>query len=114
VKINRVKIVEINEADFSSDVLGSKQAILVAFLAPWSESCHIISPVLERIARVCIGKLRVVKINADDYPTLAAWYQIRSIPTLLFFVNGKFCIRIIGTASKEAILSKLEPFLPNV
>jgi len=55
-----------------------------------------------------------VKLNADDHPDLGAWYDIQSIPTLLCFVNGKVCFRIVGTASKEAILTKLEPLLPSV
>ena len=114
MNINKVRIGEIDEADFMSEVLESKLPVIVAFVAPWSQACQSISPVLDNIAQAYAVRVRTVRINVDDYPTLTAWYQIRSIPTLLCFVQGKVCFRIVGMASKKAILSELEPFLPNV
>jgi thioredoxin-like negative regulator of GroEL len=52
----------------------------------------------------------VVKVNADDSLDLSLWYDIQSVPTLIFFVAGNPCLRIVGTATKEAILAKLKPF----
>ena len=105
--------IEIGETNFDLEVLRSKEPVMVAFSAPWSRPCHIISSVVDEVATACAGRLKVLRVNVDDHPDLGAWYDIQSIPTLLCFVSGKVCVRIVGTASKEAILSKLEPFLPS-
>ena len=66
--------------------------------------------VLRELAVICAGKFKVVKVNADDGLDLSLWYDIQSVPTLLYFVRGQPCLRIIGTATKEAILAKLQRF----
>jgi len=109
---NKAQVVEIGDTNFESEVLRSTQPVMVAFLTPWSRPCRIIRAVLDNVAIACAGRARVLRVNVDDHPDLGAWYDIQSIPTLLCFVNGNACIRIIGTVSKEAILSKLEPFFP--
>ena len=102
--------IEVGAADFQSEVLKSKQPVLVAFWAPWSHPCHILASVLDEVAAACGTKAKVVKVNADDNPDLSMWYEIQSIPTLLYFVEGTPCFKLVGTASKEAILAKLESF----
>jgi thioredoxin 1 len=111
MKINKTQIVEINQTNFNAEVLESTQPVMAAFLAPWSRPCRIISPVLNEVALASAGTLKIVRINADNFPDLGIWYDIRSIPTLLCFVRGEVRARVVGTASKEAILSKVEPFL---
>ena len=105
---NNTKIVQIDNGNFDSEVLNSKQPVLVAFLTSWSRPCAILSPVLDEIALELSGKLKVVRIDADTSLDLSLWYDVRSIPALLSFVSGSVRAKIIGTASKEAILSKLE------
>lgn len=105
---NNSKPIQVDNANFESDVRQSKQPVLVAFLADWSRPCQIIEPVLDEIASIYSEKLRVVRVNADDNPDLSLWYEIGSIPTLLYFVAGNVRAKIVGTASKEAILAKLE------
>jgi thioredoxin 1 len=102
--------VEIREGDFKAEVLESKQPVLVEFWAPWSQPCKILESVLNEIATACGGKVKIVKVNADDNPDLSLWYEVQSIPTLLYFVDGSIRAKVVGTASKEAILAKLEPF----
>ena len=98
----------ISAADFESTVLRSPQPVLVAFWAPWSHPCHILSAALAEVATACAGKVKVVNVNADDNPDLSIWYEIQSIPTLLYFINGSLRGRVVGTASKDAILAKLQ------
>ena len=100
-------IIEIGEANFESEVLRWKQPVLVAFSAAWSRPCQILNSVAEEVAASCAGRVKVVKINADNNPDLSLVWKIQSIPALLYFVDGNLRAKIIGTASKEAILSKL-------
>ena len=104
---NKIPIIEIDEGNFESEVLSWKQPVLVAFSAAWSRPCQILDSVLEEVAAACDGRGKVVKINADNNPDLSLIWKIQSMPTLLYFVDGKLRGRIVGTASKEAILSKL-------
>ena len=71
-------------------------------------------PVLNQIMRASSGSVKFVQINSDDNPDLSLGYGIHSIPVLLYFVEGVVRARITGTASKEAILAKLESVTGNV
>ena len=104
---NEERVLEVGRTSFESVVLGSKQPVLVVFCAPWSRACGVLQPVLKKVMRASSGSVKFVKINADENPDLSLWYGIHSIPVLLYFVDGVARARIVGTASKEAILSKL-------
>ena len=95
--------------DFKAEVLESQQPVLVEFWAPWSRPCQVLDLVLYELSSAWAGKVKVVKVNADDSLDLSLLYDIQSVPTLVYFVRGEPCLRIIGTASKEAILAKLQP-----
>jgi thioredoxin 1 len=103
--------VVVSAANFKAEVLESKQPVLVEFWAHWSRPCQVFDAVLPELARTLAGKVKVVKVNADDSLDLSLWYDIQSVPTLLYFVEGNPCLRIVGTATEEAILAKLKPFL---
>jgi thioredoxin 1 len=107
VNQTQARTVEIGKANFESEVLKSAQPVLVEFLAAWSRPCQILDSVLDQVAMACAKQVKVVRINADDHPELSLWYEVQSIPTLLYFVGGKLRAKIVGTASKEAILAKL-------
>ncbi len=100
--------VEIGKAEFEAQVLKSKQPVLVAFCASWSRPCHVLAPVLDAVAETCCPGVKVFTVNADDNPDLSLWYDVQSVPTLLYFVEGNLSCRIVGTATREAILSKLQ------
>ncbi len=106
----RALTVDLAEANFGAEVLRSKQPVLVEFWTPWSRPCQVLESILQDIARSWAGKARVVRVNADDSLDLSLLYDIQSIPTLIYFLDGKARVRIVGTASKEAILGKLRPF----
>jgi thioredoxin len=100
--------IEINETNFESEVLQSNQPVLVDFWAEWCGPCKMLAPALDEIAEEQIGHVKVAKVNVDNNPTLAARFGIQSIPTLLYFADGEVKDKIIGTAGKRAIVSKLE------
>lgn len=98
----------VSRANFQAEVLQSNLPVLVVFWARWSHPCKILNVVLEEVAATHTGQLKLVRINADDNPDLSLVYEVQSIPTLLYFVKGELKGRIVGTASKEAVLSKLQ------
>lgn len=107
---NGAKPVAISPLNFRTEVLESKLPVLVEFWTCWSRPCLVSDSVLKQLARELAGKIKVVKVNADDSLELSLWYEIHSIPTVIYFVEGRPRGRIVGTASKEAILAKLETF----
>ncbi len=102
--------VQVAENNFAAEVLQSKRPVLVSFWASWSRPCKILDPVLKELAVAWAGKAKVVKVNVDESLELSLTYDIQSIPTLLYLVEGQLRVRIVGTATKEAILAKLKPF----
>ena len=102
----------VGQADFASEVLQAGKPVLAVFTAPWSRPCQVLEATLNEVVPACDGRVEVVKINADDQPDLSLWYDIQSIPTLLYFVAGRVQAKVVGTASKEAILAKLNLLKP--
>lgn len=103
----QARIAKVGEGDFEAEVLKAKLPVLVEFAASWSRPCHVLDSVLNEVATACAAKVKVVRVDADNYPDLSLWFGIQSIPTLLYFLGGRVRARIVGTASKEAILTKL-------
>ena len=97
----------VSKDDFAPAVLQSPEPVLVAFLAPWSKPCQVLLGVLIEAAKTCAGNVRIVTVNADDNPDLSLWYEIRFLPTLLYFEAGKVREKVVGTVSKEVILNLL-------
>jgi thioredoxin 1 len=104
---SKLSIKLIGQADFASAVLQSGKPVLAVFTAAWSRPCQVLEATLNEVVPACEGRVEVVKINADDQPDLSLWYDIQSVPTLLYFVSGRVHAKVVGTASKEAILAKL-------
>ncbi|MBI2209332.1 MAG: thioredoxin [Deltaproteobacteria bacterium] len=86
----------------------SKTPVLVDFWAPWCGPCRMLAPTVEAIAEQYAGDARVAKLNVDDNPSVVQRYRIQGIPTLILFQGGEEKERIIGVASKEAILRMID------
>ena len=100
-------IIEVNEANFEREVLQSTQPVVVDFWADWCGPCKMLAPALEELAREEEGRSVVAKVNVDENPALALRFNIRSIPSLLYFSGGELRDQTIGVVGKKTILSKL-------
>ncbi len=100
--------IHVTEGDFEQVVLGSQLPVLVDFWAPWCNPCRMLGPVIDEIADEVDGKALVCKVNIDEEQNLAQEYRVMSIPTLLFFKDGKVVNQLVGVRPKEEILDALE------
>lgn len=93
---------------FKADVLEAKQPVLVDFYAPWCGPCRAMAPVLEELAGEYKGKVTIVKVDVDENQELAAKYEIRGIPALKVFKNGKIVNEVTGMISKAELATILD------
>ena len=100
--------VTIDEANFDNEVTKSAQPVLVDFWAEWCGPCKMIAPILDEIAKEKAGTIKVGKVNVDENQSLSMRYNVRAIPTLLFFKGGELRDQITGMTSKKDLLNRLE------
>jgi thioredoxin 1 len=101
-------IVTLTEANFDQEVTKSSTPVLVDFWAEWCGPCKMIAPILDELAGEYDGKVKIAKVNIDDYQNLATKFRINSIPTLLFFKNGQVVDQVVGLKSKKDFKAKLD------
>jgi thioredoxin 1 len=101
-------IVTLTQDNFEKEALQSTTPVLVDFWAEWCGPCKMIAPVLDELATEYQGKVKIGKVNVDDYQNLAAQYGIRSIPTLLVLKNGQVAEQMIGAKSKRDLKASLD------
>ncbi len=102
----------VNATDATFDVEArAAVTVLVDLWAPWCGPCRVVGPILEELARDFAGRLKVVKVNVDENPALAARFGAMSIPTLVVIRNGRVVDRIVGALPKSQLTIRLTPYL---
>ncbi|MBQ9565486.1 MAG: thioredoxin [Synergistaceae bacterium] len=99
------------EANFDEEVLKAGEPVLVDFYADWCGPCQMMGPVVERIAADYAGKAKVGKVNVDESPTMAARFNVKSIPTFLFFKAGNAVDRVVGGVPGQELSTRLDRLL---
>lgn len=101
-------VIELNDKNFEGEVIGSSLPVLVDFFAEWCGPCKLAAPVLEEIAGVYDGKVKVGKVNVDESALLASKHEVMSIPTVVMFVKGKEVDRQTGFGGRDAYESMVK------
>ena len=101
----------VTEKDFKTEVLESDVPVMVDFWAEWCFPCKTIAPLVDELAKEYNGKIKVVKVDVDSNNRIAADYMIMSIPSLLFFKDGKVVDTIRGNKKKKQIQERIEKHL---
>lgn len=106
---NHASIVTLTDKNFQQQIKSG--VVLVDFWAGWCVPCKMMAPILNDVAaETQDSSVRIAKVDIEKYPSVAQMYNIRSIPTIIIFKNGKEKNRIIGIKQKDAILKELKKY----
>ncbi len=97
--------IELNDANFENTI--ATGITLVDFWAPWCGPCRMLAPTIDEVAKEA-PHVKVGKLNVDDSPDIAAKYNVMSIPTIIYFKDGKPAFQSVGVVNKQTILTKLQ------
>ena len=106
--ISENRPIEITDAQFEDEVIKGEGISVVDFWAPWCGPCHTMAPELEAFAETKMGKVKVFKLDVDDNPKTAEKYEIRSVPTVIFFKDGEVEDISPRAMSKSSLQAKLD------
>lgn len=101
----------VTDETFERDVLLASGPVLVDFWAQWCPPCHMIAPVLEKIAAERAGRLAILSMDYDANPVTGARYKVLSLPTMLLFVDGQPLASIVGAQPKTRLLARIDDAL---
>jgi thioredoxin 2 len=102
------KPIIVTDASFAAEVERSAAPILVDMWAPWCGPCLMLAPVIEQLAAEMAGRVRVAKLNVDENPVTAGRFNVRGIPALLLFKDGREIDRMVGVQPKAEIVRRLQ------
>ncbi len=96
-------VLTLDAGDFDATIAAADVPVLVDFWAPWCGPCRSMEAPFAALAAELRGRVAFAKVNVDEHPDLARRYQIRSIPTLLFFAGGRVTRTVVGAQSADSL-----------
>lgn len=108
--INEEPVSEVTESEFNEIVNNGHELVVVDFFADWCMPCLMMAPIIEDLAEQ-MDNVKFVKINVDDNEEIAGKYEVRSIPTLIFFKGGKEVDKVVGGMDQDALEEKIQELL---
>ncbi|GGK18105.1 thioredoxin [Yeosuana aromativorans] len=94
-----------------NDIITSNQPVLVDFYADWCGPCKMLAPILKEVKQDLKDSIKIVKIDVDKNQVLASKYQVRGVPTMMLFKNGKQLWRQSGVLQKHDIIAVIKQHL---
>lgn len=104
-------LLHLSDANFAKEVLESDLPVLVDYWAPWCGPCRMIGPIIEDLAKEYDKRMKIAKINIDENSQTPTKYGVMSIPTLMFFKQGKVVNQVVGALTKPELKKKIEEIL---
>jgi thioredoxin 1 len=106
-----VQAMKVDEVSWDAEVMKAPGLVMVDFWAVWCGPCQMVAPIVEELANEYAGKLLVMKLNTDENPEIAGRYQVMSIPTILFFKNGRPVEKLVGARPKRQFKEVIDSLL---
>jgi thioredoxin 1 len=103
--------IHVTDSEFEEKVLESELPVIVDFWAPWCGPCHMIAPILDKIAADHAGEIIVAKVNTDENPDWAMKYGVQGIPTMLFVADGSVVDTHVGAMPEPYLREIVGTFL---
>jgi thioredoxin 1 len=101
-------MVTVTDADFEAEIEKHDGLAVVDFWAAWCAPCRLIAPILDQLAQEYAGRAKVAKLDVDMNIRTATRFNVRSIPTILFFKNGKLVDQVIGAVPRPQLETKFK------
>jgi thioredoxin 2 len=101
------------DADAFDEEIAAAPPVLVDFWAPWCGPCRMVSPIVEQIGREYAGRLKVVKLNIDGAPAIAARFGVQGIPLLVVIKDGREIDRVVGAVPADQLRAVLARHVPQ-
>ncbi len=109
--MSATNMVQVNDATFAGEIEQVSGLVLVDFWATWCGPCQVVAPVLDQLASEYAGRAKIAKLDVDSNQRTAMRFNVRSIPSILFFKNGHHVDTVVGAVPKTTLEGKIKQHL---